>query len=109
MPEYLHQAPGTEVPFAAGHYSILEEQRLAYRAREVLIVVGVATVASACCGIQGCRFVNVPGYVLAWKTRLSESGVPVSVVEPVEGEAEQFEIREMLERRYPYAQILFAF
>ena len=108
MPQYLHQEPGTEVRFIAGQYTIVEEQRLASRGREVLYVVGIAAVESTCCGTQGCRFVNIPGYVVAWKTRLSESGMLISIVEPIVGEAEQSEIREMLDRRFPYSQILFS-
>ncbi len=108
MPEYLHQEPGTEVRFIAGHYTIVEEQRLAFCGREVLFVVGIAVVGSACCGTQGCRFVNIPGYIVAWKNRLSESGMPVSVVEPVECETEQCEIREILDRRFPHSQIIFS-
>jgi len=108
MPEYLHQLPGTEVRFIAGHYTIVEEQRLAFGGREVLAVVGIAALGSACCGTQGCRFINIPGYVLGWKTRLSEEGVPISVVEPVHGEDERSAIREILDRLYPYSQILFS-
>jgi hypothetical protein len=107
MAEYLHQAPGTEVRFIAGHYTIVEELRIAYHGREVLAVVGIAAVGSSCCGTQGCRFVNVPGTIVAWKGRLSESGVPVSIVKMVESEAEQAEIRQILEHRFPYSQILF--
>jgi hypothetical protein len=107
MPEYLHQEPGTEVRFIAGHYTIVEEERLAYCGRDILYVVGIAAVGSACCGTQGCRFVNIPGYIVAWKSRISESAMPVSIVEPIESETEQSGIREMLDRRFPYSQILF--
>ncbi len=107
MPEYLHQAPGTEVRFIAGHYTIIEELRTAHHGRELLCIVSVAAVGSSCCGTQGCRFINVPGYVTAWKGRLSENGVPVSLVEPVESEIDRAEIREILERLFPYSQILF--
>ena len=107
MAEYLHQDPGTEVRFIAGHYTIIEEQRIAHRGRELLCVVGIAAVESTCCGTQGCRFINVPGYVTAWKERLSENGVPVSIVETVASESDRAEIREILERRFPYSQILF--
>jgi hypothetical protein len=107
MPEYLHQESGTEVRFIAGHYTIVEEERLAYCGRDILYVVGIAAVEGTCCGTQGCRFVNIPGYVVAWKTLLSESGMPISIVEPIEGGTEQFEIRRMLERRFPYSQINF--
>ncbi len=107
MPEYLHQAPGTEVRFIAGHYRIVEEQRIAHRGREFIAVVGIAAVESTCCGTQGCRFVNIPGYIIAWKESLAEDGVPVSIVERIASESDQAEIREILERLFPYSQILF--
>ena len=107
MRDYLHQDPGTEVRFIAGHYTIIEEQRIAHRGRELLCVIGVAAVGSTCCGTQGCRFINVPGYIASWKGRLSENGLPVSTVDPIESKAEQEEIRGLLERRFPYSQILF--
>jgi len=108
LPEYLHQAPGTEVRFIAGHYTIIEELRIAHHGREFLAVVGIAAVGSTCCGAQGCRFVNIPGYIVAWKDRLSETGVPVSIVETVASERDQAEIREILEHTFSYSQILFA-
>jgi len=107
MSEYLHQAPGTEVRFIAGRYTVVEEQRIAYGERDILAVVGIAAVDSSCCGVQGCRFINIPGYIVAWKDRLSESGSPVSIVEPVNDEAEQAEIRGLLQGEFPHSQILF--
>jgi hypothetical protein len=107
MPEYLHQDPGTEVRFIAGHYTIIEERRIVHRGRELLCVVGVAAVESTCCGTQGCRFINVPGYVVDWKGRVSERGTPLSTVDPVEEKADQAVIRELLEREFPYSQIVF--
>lgn len=107
MPEYLHQAPGTEVRFIAGHYTIVEERRIAHRGRDILAVVGIAAVASTCCGTQGCRFINIPGYVVAWKHALADNGLPMSEVEPVESEKEQAEIRRLLEGEFPHSQILF--
>ena len=67
----------------------------------------IAAVESACCGAQGCRFVNVPGYVVNWKHRLTETGLPASEVEPIEDAEEQARIRDMLNRQFPYSQILF--
>jgi hypothetical protein len=107
MPEYIHQEPGTEVRFIAGHYTIVEEERMAHQGRELLIVVGIAAVESTCCGTQGCRFVNVPGHVVAWKHRRTEGGVPVSKVESIENRETQADIRQLLGRRFPHSQILF--
>lgn len=108
MPEYQHQAAGTEVRFIAGQYTIAEEGRIAHDDKELLYVVGIAEIGSSCCGTQGCRFVNIPGYVVAWKHRLSENGTPVTLVDPVKNEADRNGIREILERLYPYSQILFS-
>jgi hypothetical protein len=105
--EYLHQEPGTEVRFIAGQYTIAEERRMVYRGRELLYVVGIAEIDGSCCGTQGCRFVNVPGYIVAWKHRISENGLPASSVEPIEVKAEQDEIREILGRRYAHSQFHF--
>lgn len=107
MPEYQHQEPGTEVRFIAGRYTIVEERRMIHQSRELLIVVGIAAVESTCCGVQGCRFVNVPGYVVDWKHRRTETGLPASEVEAIEDAEEQAKIREMLNRQFPYSQILF--
>jgi hypothetical protein len=108
MPEYQHQEPGTEVRFISGHYTIVEERRILHKSRELLIVVGIAAVESACCGTQGCRFVNVPGYVVNWKHRRTKNGVPVSEVESVENEQAQADIRQLLDCRFPHSQILFS-
>jgi hypothetical protein len=51
--------------------------------------------------------VNVPGYVVDWKHRLTETGLPESEVETIEDAEEQAKIREMLNRPFPYSQILF--
>lgn len=107
MTEYRHQSPGTDVRFISGHYTIAEELRIAHRGREFLAVVGIAAVGSSCCGTQGCRFINVPGYIIAWKDRLSSDRCPVTTVETVESEKDRTEIREILERQFPYSQILF--
>ena len=108
MSEYKHQEQGTEVRFIAGHYTIVEEQRIAHHGRELLVVVGIAVVESTCCGTQGCRFLNVPGYVVAWKHRRTENGIPVSEVESVENEQAQADIRQLLEPHFPHSQILFS-
>jgi hypothetical protein len=107
MPEYQHQEPGTEIRFIAGHYTIVDELRIFHHGRELLVVVGIAAVESTCCGAQGCRFLNVPGYVLTWKDRFAENGIPLSEVETIEDAQEQTEIRALLEHQFPYSQILF--
>jgi len=69
-----------------------KEGTLAFRGRDVLYVVGDAMADSACCGVYGCRFAYIPGYVVDWKYRTNDDGLPVSSVEPVGHRR----IREML-------------
>ena len=89
MPEYLHQEPGTEVRFIAGHYAIVEERRIAHRGRNSFL----SSYRRRRDHLLRARvpFSECPGYVVAWKHRLTENGLPVSEVEPVEDEKEQAE------------------
>ena len=108
MADYTHRQIGEEVHFIAGHYEIVEEGRLTHAGREFLYALGVATLDNACCGRSGCRFLFIPGYVRAWKTKTDTQGMPVSEVEPIADEREQAEIRAFLDARYPFSQINFS-
>jgi len=80
---------------------------MSHRGKEFLYVVGMAIVDNACCGRGGCRFLNVPGYIVSWKGGESMDGLPVSEVEPIRNENDQREIRNLLEDDFPHAQIIF--
>jgi hypothetical protein len=107
MATYIHQVPGTEVRFISGYYNIVEEKRIPFEGRELLCVVGVAVVGSACCGTGGCRFLNIPGYILSWKSIEGPTGTPISDVEPLTAQEEQQKVKDMLDRLFPYSQIIF--
>ncbi|OPX40578.1 MAG: hypothetical protein B1H13_06775 [Desulfobacteraceae bacterium 4484_190.3] len=107
MEQYIHQELEKEVKSISGSYTLVEEEHLIYRGREVLYVVGFAMVDSSCCGVGGCRFINIPGYVVSWKREKDVSGLPVSEIEPITEEEEQKEIKKLLEFKYPHSQIHF--
>ena len=81
--EYVHQELEKEVTALAGYYTPLEEFTIEYEGRKVLCVTGVSVVESSCCGSGGCSYAIVPGYVLNWKSRKNDAGLPVTEVEPV--------------------------
>ncbi len=81
--KYTHQPLGEEVCAIAGAYTLEKEIRLRHAGREVLVVLGCATIDSSCCGTGGCRYAFVPGYVINWRDQFAEDGLPVSSVEPV--------------------------
>ena len=107
MKRYAHEELEKEVRSISGGYTLIEEERLRYREREVLYVVGVAEVDNSCCGTGGCRFINVPGYVVSWKGKKDDSGLPVSEIDPITEEEEQKEIKNLLDEKYPHSQINF--
>ncbi len=106
--DYIHSEPGTETESVSGHYVVQEERRLDYGGRELLVVFGYAVVDKSCCGGgAGCRFANVPGYVLKWKNKSTPEGTPVSEVEPVEDEAAQRGIEQLIDSTELYCQVNF--
>ena len=93
---YRHTKLGEDIVTGiAGTYTPEKEVRLPYNGREVLYVVGEATLASSCCGVGNWVYVAVPGYILKWHSS-NDDGAPVSEVEPV-GAAEREEIRKIIE------------
>lgn len=97
----------SEVRTISGGYSYLKEEILPYRGKDVFYVVGVGHVDNSCCGVGGCIFVDIPGYLISWKTEKSESGLDISEVEPISDPEEQKEIEKLLDTIYPLAQIRF--
>ena len=86
---YIHRPIGVEVRAIGGGYTLEKEMKLPHADREVLVVLGHAFIDSSCCGVSGCRYAFVPGYLRGWRDHLSEEGLPASTVEPVCDRAEQ--------------------
>jgi hypothetical protein len=97
--EYTHTELGEEVTALAGYYTPLEEHRLEYNGEEVLCVTGISVIESSCCGTGGCAYAIVPGYIMNWKFKENEAGLPVSEVEPVADRAARQQITAILKER----------
>ena len=105
--EYVHQELEKEVTALSGYYTPLEEFQVEYGGREVLCVTGVSVVESSCCGSGGCSYAIVPGYVLSWKSRKNEAGLPVTEVEPVNDRAARQEIAAILKEKKALGNVEF--
>jgi hypothetical protein len=103
---YIHQELNQEIAAIGGHYALVREVRLPFRCQELLYLVGYAALDTACCGVGGCSYALVPGFVLSWK-RDTEDGLPVSEIEPVRDEAIQREIRQLIEGAEMVGQVRF--
>ena len=102
MPEtdrYIHRPIGEEVRAIGGTYTLEKEIKLAHVNREVLVVLGHAFIDSSCCGIGGCRYAFIPGYLRGWHDQMSQDGLPVSTVEPIRDQTEQRAIEETIRRQ----------
>lgn len=106
--EYIHQRLNQEVTAIGGHYVLMKKEvRLPLQGREVLYVVGYAVIDTSCCGIGGCAYALVPGFILDWRYKTNEDGLAVSQVEPIHDEAIQKEVRWLIEREEAVQQVSF--
>ncbi|UCD56078.1 MAG: hypothetical protein JSV16_09500 [Candidatus Hydrogenedentota bacterium] len=96
--EYTHIELNVEVQSIGGRYVLEKEVRMPYHGEEVLYVVGTGVVDTSCCGMGGCRYAIVPGYVLDWKYRTDGHSRPVSEVEPIRDEEIREELRQCIMR-----------
>ena len=91
---YIHRPIGEEVRAIGGSYTLEKEMKLPHADREVLVVLGHAFIDSSCCGVAGCRYAFVPGYLQGWHDQKSEEGLPVSTVESIRDLTQQRAIEE---------------
>jgi hypothetical protein len=107
MQTYIHKEMGKEIKSISGYFTYHEERRLNFLGRDILCIVGAGIVENSCCGIGGCRFIEVPGYIVSWKSEVDKFGNSMSKVEPIKDEDEKNEIKSVLEKLYSYSQINF--
>jgi hypothetical protein len=98
MREYTHIPLNEEVRSIGGHYVLEKEVRLPFNSREVLYIIGMGVVDTSCCGMTGCRYAIVPGYMVNWKARWNKDNLAVSEVEPIRDEASRQRLSEYLKK-----------
>jgi hypothetical protein len=96
MSTYTHARLNDEVHSISGFYCPRKEGVLPYKGREVLFVIGQATMDNACC-TNGCwEYALVPGYVVRWQDRTDPGGQPLSEVEPIRDSAARADIGRLI-------------
>lgn len=96
--EYIHAELGKQVDSISGYYIPEKEIRLNHDNREVLCIFGAAVMDNSCCSAGGCGYAIVPGYIVNWKSKVSDEGLPVSEVEPIRDETARKEIAATLKQ-----------
>jgi len=105
--EFKHLPLEEEFEAIGGRYRFLKEEVLEFGGRSVLYLVGAAIFDTTCCGVGGCGYVLVPGYLVKKHVREDDSGTPVSLVEPIKSDSLRKELREVLLSRESVNQVNF--
>jgi hypothetical protein len=104
--EYLHEL-NTEVRTIAGWYQVEKEDMVIFDNRILLYLVGNAVLDCSCCGIGGCRYAVVPGYVLKFRARKNLLEQWISEVEPVVHSEQRWRISCFLKEKEFTQQVQF--
>jgi hypothetical protein len=107
--DFIHPRLGQEITAIGGHYVFNSERRLSFGGRDILYLVGYAVVDTSCCGVGGCAYAMVPGYVRAWKYKQNETNEPVSQIEAVCDIDDQVAIRQLIQKKETVQQVTFGF
>ncbi len=105
--DFVHLSLDEEIRTISGHFTFKEENRLTYDGREILYLTGYGVTDSSCCGVMGCTFSYVPGFIVQWHYRQDENSSPVSLIEPIEDEAVQKEVAQIIQEREKSQQVNF--
>jgi len=105
--DFAHPVLGREVTAIAGHYVFGKEIRLPYKHREILYYVGYAILDSTCCGVGGCAYVFVVGFIRQWKYMENGNGRAVSQMEPIRNPADRKQIRNLIQKKEMVYQVTF--
>ncbi len=105
--DFVHPELGSEVTAIGGHYVFGKEIRLPFNGRELLYYLGYAVLDSSCCGVSGCAYVLVAGFVKQWKYKTNQNGFYISKMNPIRNKLVQKDIRKLVEKKEMVFQVTF--
>ena len=105
--DFAHPELNREVTAIGGHYVFGKEIRLPFNSRQILYFVGYAVVDSSCCGVGGCAYVFVAGFIKQWKYRKDDKDCSVSKIEPIRNYNVQNEVRKRIQNKEMVFQVTF--
>ena len=107
MQDFVHPTLGEEITAISGHYVFVKEKQVPYQNKQLLYYTGYAVVDTSCCGVGGCAYALVPGFVANWKNKKTNAGCVVSQVESIRDPDLQREIRRMILKQEGVQQVTF--
>ena len=105
--DFVHPRLGREVTAIGGHYVFGKEIRLPYNGRDLLYFVGYAVLDSTCCGVGGCAYVLVPGFIRQWKYKKNQGDCYISKMDPIRDHSVQKDVRRLIQKKEMVFQVTF--
>lgn len=93
---YVHYPLNQEITAIGGHYVITKELRMPIAGREVLVTVGYGVMDTTCCGLGGCAYATVYGYIKDWKRERNDDGYDISRTESIGESSVKQQLTEQL-------------
>ncbi|MBN1945720.1 MAG: hypothetical protein JW797_08580 [Bradymonadales bacterium] len=106
--QFVHPPLEEEVRAIGGGYTYLREVLMPVGDRQLLYLLGAAVVDTSCCGVGGCGFALVPGFLgeQAGLERTEDNG-RVSLVEPISDERLRREITALIKQTEMVQEVRF--
>jgi hypothetical protein len=105
--KFTHPILFEEVIAIGGHYAFVKEATLCLQGKKVLYFVGLGSVDTSCCGVGGCIYAYVPGYIIENDDiKYDESGNRMSEITVVEIEVRHY-VADILKLSENVTQVIF--
>ena len=105
--DYVHPELNEEITAIGGHYVLTKEIRMPFQRQSLLYFIGHAVLDTSCCGVGGCGYSLVPGFIVQWKYKKTESGHFVSRLKPIRDQMIQKDVKRLIENREVVNQVHF--
>lgn len=92
---FTHPELGHEIESIAGVYAYTEEKIIQVAGRDVLYFIGYSVTNKSCCGVGGCMFATVAGFVERYAIQKDEGKI-ISQIEPVTDDSTRYHIEKLL-------------
>jgi hypothetical protein len=107
MTPFVHPRLDEPVEAIGGRYGFFAEATLPLDGRVLLYLAGWAVADSTCCGVGGCAYALVPGWIISLHHDKSPDGQAISRVEPIRAPAVQQRLRRILSEKAGVSQVVF--
>ncbi|MFW5936847.1 MAG: hypothetical protein ACOCS6_02205 [Desulfosalsimonas sp.] len=105
--EFTHPVLDEQVSAIGGYYVFTREVCAVFAGKEVLYYTGYFMMDRSCCGVGGCAYALVAGFVQDWHCTSAAGGRPVSRVQPVTDSKWQASITAGIQKTDPMIQVSF--